>query len=126
VGGDRARRRDRLAALTAEQKQRFLPLAPAFAAELRSPSDRLPPIQEKMDEYLENGTRLGWLTDTQQRQVTVYRPDRPAEMAQVAGVQEGEQEPQARRGSLRVRNGRSLYFGLLHGPEPSAPPSGRA
>ncbi len=73
-------RRDRLAELTPEQKRKFLPLAPDFAAELRSPSDALPPIQEKMAEYVENGTRLGWLLDAQRRQVHVYRPDAPVQI----------------------------------------------
>ena len=65
--------RERLANLTAEQKQKFLPLCPDFVAELRSPSDRLENIQDKMQEYLENGARLGWLIDPEgRRRVHVY------------------------------------------------------
>jgi Uma2 family endonuclease len=52
-------RRERLAELTAEQKQRFLPLFPDCVVELRSPSDPLPVLAAKMREYLQNGTRLG-------------------------------------------------------------------
>lgn len=67
--------RTRLAALTPEQKRKFLPLCPDFVVELRSPSDSLTPIQEKMQEYLDNGARLGWLIDTQERRVHVYRAE---------------------------------------------------
>lgn len=67
--------RSRLAHLSQEQKQKFLPVAPDFVIELRSPSDRLRYVQDKMQEYAENGVRLGWLIDPEQRQVHVYRSD---------------------------------------------------
>jgi Uma2 family endonuclease len=67
-------RRERLANLTAEQKQRFLPLCPDFVIELRSPSDPLSTFQAKMREYVENGAHLGWLIDPEERKVHVYRP----------------------------------------------------
>ena len=66
--------RSRLAALTADQKRRFLPLCPDFAVELRSPSDALADAEEKMREYRDNGARLGWLLDAAERRVQVYRP----------------------------------------------------
>lgn len=66
--------RSRLAILTEEQKRKFLPLCPNFVIELRSPSDRLKTIQEKMQEYLDNGAQLGWLIDPSERRVYVYRP----------------------------------------------------
>ncbi|CAN5717463.1 Uma2 family endonuclease [soil metagenome] len=68
-------RRERLTNLTAEQKQRFLPLCPDFVIELRSLSDPLPPLEAKMREYLENGARLGWLLDPGERKVHVYQPE---------------------------------------------------
>lgn len=71
--------RERLAALTAEQRQKFLPLCPDFAIELRSPSDSLRVVQEKMREYLDNGARLGWLLDPRDRRVYIYRPGAPVE-----------------------------------------------
>lgn len=71
--------RSRLSGLTAEQKQRFLPLCPDFVVEIRSPSDRLSAVQAKMQEYLDNGARLGWLIDSPDRQVYVYRPNQPVE-----------------------------------------------
>ena len=72
-------RRSRLATLTADQKQKFLPLCPDFVAEIRSPSDRLNSLQEKMQEYLDTGAQLGWLIDPPSRTVYVYRPNRPVE-----------------------------------------------
>ena len=69
-------RRERLAGLSAEQKAQFLPLCPDFVVELRSPSDRLEQLQDKMREYVENGARLGWLIDPEERKVYVYEPDK--------------------------------------------------
>jgi Uma2 family endonuclease len=69
-------RRSRLAVLTREQKQKFLPLCPDFVLELRSPTDNLQAIQDKMQEYLGNGAQLGWLIDPLARRVHIYRPQR--------------------------------------------------
>ena len=71
--------RARLAALTAEQRMKFLPLCPDFVIELRSPTDSLPALRDKMREYVENGARLGWLVDPLGDQVFVHRPDCPVE-----------------------------------------------
>lgn len=71
--------RTRLAGLTRQQAETFLPLCPDFVIELRSPSDRLTILQEKMNEYLSNGARLAWLIDPIDRQVFVYRPAVPPE-----------------------------------------------
>ncbi|MGK7875682.1 MAG: Uma2 family endonuclease [Xenococcaceae cyanobacterium] len=59
--------------LTSEQQEKFVPLCPDFVVELRSPSDNLKPLQEKMQEYLDNGTLLGWLINRKDRQVEIYR-----------------------------------------------------
>ena len=75
-------KRARLAALTPEQKERFLPLCPDFVIELRSPSDRLALLQEKMSEYASNGAQLGWLIDPTTRRVFVYRPELEPEVLQ--------------------------------------------
>ena len=72
--------RSRLASLTPEQKQRFLPLCPDFVVvEIRSPSDRLSIVRAKMQESLDNGASLGWLFDLPHRVVYVYRPNQPVE-----------------------------------------------
>ena len=72
-------RNDRLAALTAEERAKFLPLCPDCVIELRSPTDGLSALQEKMREYMENGAQLGWLIDPLGSQVFVYRPGAPVE-----------------------------------------------
>ena len=64
---------DKWDALTSEQKQKFLPLCPDFVIELRSPTDNLKTLQDKMQEYIANGTRLGWLINPQDKQVEIYR-----------------------------------------------------
>lgn len=66
---------ERLSELAPDQKRKFLPLCPDFVVELRSPTDPLTKVQAKMREYVENGTRLGWLVDPEERKVQVYRPD---------------------------------------------------
>ena len=67
-------RKSRLDTLTAADRQRFLPLAPDFVAELRSESDRLVPLQEKMQEYITAGVSLALLLDPTNRRVSLYRP----------------------------------------------------
>ncbi len=64
---------ERLRQLTADQRQKFLPLCPTFVVEIRSPSDRLSSVTSKMREYLANGTSLGWLIDPLERRVHVFR-----------------------------------------------------
>ena len=66
--------------LTEEEQDRFAPICPDFVIELRSPSDNLPDVQGKMEEYIENGVRLGWLIDPRQRRVHIYRPGKAAEV----------------------------------------------
>ena len=66
--------RERWQALTAEQRRGFVPLCPDFVVELRSSSDSLTKLQQKMQEYLENGAQLGWLINPQNQQAEIYRP----------------------------------------------------
>ncbi len=61
-------------ALTDEDRIGFALICPNFVIELRSSSDRLSDLQAKMEEYLDNGARLGWLIDAQEQSVYVYRP----------------------------------------------------
>jgi Uma2 family endonuclease len=61
--------------LSAQQKTKFAPICPDFVVELRSPSDNLKMLQDKMQEYINNGVSLGWLIDRTTRQVYVYTPD---------------------------------------------------
>ncbi|CAN5149123.1 Uma2 family endonuclease [soil metagenome] len=85
-------RQERLKDLSAEQKQKFLPLCPDFVVELRSPSDRLETLQAKMREYLENGARLGWLIEPEPKRIHVYRPGREVERLDGATSLSGEPE----------------------------------
>ncbi len=52
-----------------------LPAAPDFVVEVRSLSDRIQDSQAKMDLWLRNGVRLGWLVDPFDQRIWVYRPD---------------------------------------------------
>jgi Uma2 family endonuclease len=83
-------RLERWNALTSEQQTRFLPLCPDFAVELMSPSDSLNQTQEKMREYRDNGTRLGWLINRRSRQIEIYRLDREVEVLQSPATVSGE------------------------------------
>ena len=69
--------RSRYGTLTSEQREKFLPLCPDFIVELRSPSDALSTLQEKMAEYVVNGARLGLLLDPVHKRVYVYKPGEP-------------------------------------------------
>ncbi len=66
-------------ALSAEQQSSFAPIVPDFVIELRSSSDTLASLQEKMQEYMANGVRLGLLIDRQNRTVYRYRLNQPEE-----------------------------------------------
>jgi Uma2 family endonuclease len=71
---------ERLEKFTAKQREKFLPLCPDFVLELRSASDSLKSSQKKMEQYVENGARLGWLIDPKAKKVHVYRPDEETEI----------------------------------------------
>ena len=73
-------RRERWESLTPQQRKGFLPLCPDFVVELRSESDSLTKLQAKMGEYIDNGAKLGWLIDPQNRRVEIYRPGRDVEV----------------------------------------------
>ncbi|MEH1903692.1 MAG: Uma2 family endonuclease [Nostoc sp.] len=71
---------ERWNALTDAQKASFAPICPSFVIELRSSSDRLIKLQDKMQEYIDNGASLGWLIDRQNRKVYIYRHHRELEI----------------------------------------------
>lgn len=60
-------------ALTTEEQEHFPPIAPDFVIELRSRTDDLKTLQAKMQEYLDNGVKLGWLINPQDQQVEIYQ-----------------------------------------------------
>jgi Uma2 family endonuclease len=82
--------KSRWSALTPEQREKFIPLCPDFVIELVSPSDSLKKSQEKMQEYMENGCRLGWLINRKKREVEIYRPGQDVEVLQSPLTLSGE------------------------------------
>jgi Uma2 family endonuclease len=68
----------------------FPVLVPDFIIELRSKSDRLKRVREKMEEWIENGVQFGWLIDPETRSLTIYRPGRAPETVVDAGQAIGE------------------------------------
>lgn len=68
--------------LTPAQRKKFLPLCPDFVVELVSESDDVADTRLKMQEYLNNGLRLGWLINPQLQQVEIYRPNQEVERLQ--------------------------------------------
>ncbi len=71
--------KERLEKVSPNKRRKFLPLAPEFVIELRSESDSLSKLKEKMREYIENGVSLGWLVDAGERKIYVYRPNSEVE-----------------------------------------------
>jgi Uma2 family endonuclease len=94
-GGDRSPdaawvKQERWDSLTLEQQEKFPPLCPDFVIELRSRTDRLKPLQQKMQEYLESGLQLGWLINQQDRQVEIYRSGQDVETLDYPAIVSGE------------------------------------
>ena len=81
---------ERWNALSLEEQDRFPPIYPDFVIELRSKSDRLKPLQEKMLEYLDSGLRLGWLVNLQDQRVEVYRSGPTVEVRSLPSTLAGE------------------------------------
>jgi len=59
-------------AIPLEQQKKFAPVCPDFVVEIRSASDNLQPLKDKMQEYIENGAALGLLIDRKNRKVYIY------------------------------------------------------
>jgi len=76
--------------LTPIERQSFPPLCPDFVIELRSPSDSLKDLRDKMQEYIDNGARLGWLLDPMRKIVEIYRPGQAVEVLQNPTRLDGE------------------------------------
>ncbi|NJM75175.1 MAG: Uma2 family endonuclease [Acaryochloridaceae cyanobacterium RU_4_10] len=85
-------RSERWNALTEEQKASFAPICPDFVIELRSASDRLSTLQDKMQEYIDNGALLGFLIDRKSRTVHIYHPDQTPQILENPEVIEGSPE----------------------------------
>jgi len=71
---------ERWYALEARERERFGHVVPQFVIELRSESDPLTELQEKMKVWIDNGVELAWLIDPKSRMVEIYRPGEPVEI----------------------------------------------
>lgn len=78
--------KDRWDTLSEEDRQKFAPLCPDFVVEIRSNSDELKILKDKMEEYRDNGCRLGWLIDRTSKQVFIYRANGSIEIKQGSNV----------------------------------------
>lgn len=81
---------ERWQALTLEQQEVFPPICPDCVIELRSRTDKLRPLQRKMQEYMNSGLRLGWLIDPQNQQVEIYRAGQEIEIVPFPATLSGE------------------------------------
>lgn len=86
-GGDRSPdaawvKLERWEALTEQEQDGFPPICPDFVIELRSRTDSLRELQDKMNEYLASGLHWGWLIDPQNQRVEVYRQGQSVEVLQ--------------------------------------------
>ncbi len=83
-------RKERWEPLLPEQREKFPPLAPDFVLELRSPTDNLKTLREKMREYRDNGVRLGWLIDCENRRVEIWHQGKDVEILESPEILSGE------------------------------------
>lgn len=72
-------KKERWEQIEPDLRKKFAPICPDFVVELRSETDNLQVLKNKMTEYLENGANLGWLIDPQQQKVYIYRPNSEVE-----------------------------------------------
>jgi Uma2 family endonuclease len=83
-------KKDRWDTLTPEEQEKFPPIAPDFVLELMSPSDSLQETRAKMQEYMNNGVKLGWLINRKMGQVEIYRLGKPVEILDLPQELSGE------------------------------------
>lgn len=83
-------KREKWDALTPEEKESFAPVCPDFVVEFLTLDDSLNRLRAKMQEYIDNGARLGWLIDLETGQVEIYRPNQDVEILENAATLSGE------------------------------------
>ena len=83
-------KQERWDTLTLEQKQKFPPISPDFVLELMSPTDSLKDTQDKMQEYMNNQVKLGWLINRKTRRVEIYRQGQEKEVLECPTELSGE------------------------------------
>ena len=77
--------------LTPKEQEGFAPLCPDFVVELRSKSDNMEPLREKIREYIANGSCLGWLIDRKNHKVEIYRQNQDVEILDNSTTLSGEE-----------------------------------
>jgi Uma2 family endonuclease len=70
---------DKWDSLTPDQQSKFIPFCPEFIVELRSPSDSLTELEQKMSDWMSNSAQLAWLIDPLRKLAVIYRPGQEAE-----------------------------------------------
>ena len=81
---------ERWDSLTLQEQEKFAPICPDFVIELRSRTDGLNQLQSKMQEYLNSGLKLGWLSYPQSQQVEIYRQNKAREIVLLPTTLSGE------------------------------------
>lgn len=82
---------ERYEALSERERERFPSVAPDFVAEVVSRSDTLAEAQAKMEEYIANGVRLGFLIDRFRKKAWIYRAgQKPEETSDANAILSGE------------------------------------
>jgi len=81
---------ERWDALSEKEQDKFAKICPDFIIELMSDSDEKYTLPGKMEKYLQNGVRLGWMIDPFTQQTTIYRPDRESEIKAFADELSGD------------------------------------
>ncbi|MEN9223421.1 MAG: Uma2 family endonuclease, partial [Thermostichus sp. BF3_bins_97] len=76
--------------LDPQLRQGFLPLCPDFVLEILSPTDSWLQTQAKMQEYMDNGCRLGWLLDPKTKRAMIYRAGQVPELLEDPETLSGE------------------------------------
>lgn len=57
-----------------QSKRYFAELVPDLVVEIKSQSDRLKPLREKIQSFIKSGAKVGILIDPDKRTVTIYTP----------------------------------------------------
>lgn len=83
-------RREKWNDFTEEQRKKVSRIVPDFVIELRSSTDSLKTLQNKMLEYIENGVKLGWLIDPSKKNVHIYRANGEIEILENPNSVSGE------------------------------------
>jgi Uma2 family endonuclease len=85
-------RRELFEAARAAEYDTLPHLVPDFVVEVRSKTNRLGRLRAKMQEYLANGVKLGWLLDETSRTAYVYRPGAEVQVIENASTLDASPE----------------------------------